>query len=123
MASKKDLLSGMKKTAAYSETISAIETATAEPPAKEIKRRSRSQAPTAQEVQEAREAGKTQGRKGCKAVRINMAFSPDVHDYIKTMSKVTGKSVTQFTNDVFRKSMIDNADLYEKAQQFAKEVK
>ena len=95
-----------------------IENATAEPAPKEIPRRSRKQAPTVDEIQQAREQGKTQGRKGVKAVRINMAFAPDIHDYIKTMARVRGESVTEFTNHVFRQSMAENADLYEQAKEF-----
>lgn len=73
---------------------------------------------TDDKAQEMREAGTTQGRKGCKAVRINMAFSPEVHTYIKTMARVRGESVTDFTNYVFKQSMKDNAELYEKAKEF-----
>lgn len=72
----------------------------------------------AQQAQEMRQAGKTQGRKGCKAVRINMAFTPEVHEYIRTMARVRGESVTAFTEFVFRQSMADNADLYDKAKAF-----
>lgn len=95
-----------------------IETATAEAAPAQIARRSRSEEPTQEEINLAREQGKTQGRKGVKAVRINMAFAPDVHAYIKTMARARGESVTDFTNYVFRQSMAQNADLYEQAQTF-----
>ena len=113
MASKKDF-TGINAESVYS----SIEKATAEPAPKPIKRRSRSLEPTAEEIQLAREQGRTQGRKGVKATRINMAFTPEVHQYIKTMSKVRGESVTAFTEYVFRQSMEQNADLYEKAKEF-----
>lgn len=71
-----------------------------------------------EEEQEMREAGTTQGRKGCKAVRINMAFSPSVHAYIRTMARVRGESVSEFTEHVFRLSMEENKELYELAQSF-----
>ena len=102
---------------------SAIETATADPAPAPIARRSRSEQPTAQEIQLAREQGKTQGRKGVKAVRINMAFSPEIHEYIKVMARVRGESVTDFTNYVFRQSMEENAELYEKAKAFQESFK
>lgn len=73
---------------------------------------------TAEEVQEMREAGTTQGRKGCKAVRINMSFSPSVHAYIRTMARVRGESVSEFTEHVFRLSMEENKELYERAKNF-----
>ena len=87
----------------------------------------------AQEVQEERKArktyteeeqaqfmaeGKTKGRKGCKAVRINMAFTPEVHEYIKTMARVRGESITDFTNKVFEQHMKENREIYERAKAF-----
>lgn len=113
MASKKDF-TAVNAAPVYSN----IERATAEPAKKPIARRSRSQDPTAEEIQIAREQGKTQGRKGVKAIRINMAFSPDVHDYIKAMSRARGESITAFTEHVFRQSMEQNADLYEQVKEF-----
>lgn len=42
--------------------------------------------------------GATQGRKGEKAPRINMAFSPDNHSYLKFESRRQGMSITEFAN-------------------------
>ena len=70
-----------------------------------------------------RAAGTTQGRKGCKLHRVNMAFSDEVHDYIRTMARVRGESITEFTNFVFQKSMEDNAETYEKAKAFRDAMK
>ena len=53
-----------------------------------------------QEAQERAQDLKTQGRKGCKATRINMAFTPDNHEFIKIMARATGRTMTEFTNDV-----------------------
>lgn len=63
-------------------------------------------------------AGTTQGRMGCKLHRINMAFSDEVHEYITTMARVRGETITQFTNYIFQKSIADNAEIYEKAKAF-----
>jgi hypothetical protein len=73
---------------------------------------------TEQEQQEFMAAGATKGRKGCKAIRINMAFTPDVHDYIKTMARVRGESITDFTNYIFGRSMEENREIYERAKAF-----
>lgn len=62
--------------------------------------------------------GKTQGRKGCKAHRINMAFDPEIYDYIRTMARVRGESITVFSNRVFEQSMQENAQLYAAARAF-----
>lgn len=83
-----------------------------------IEKRARGTDPTEDEVQTAREYGKTQGRKGVKALRVNMAFTPEVHDYIRVMARVRGETITQFTNHVFQVSMEQNAEIYHKAIDF-----
>ena len=110
MAAKKDFTQ-----ANTGRVYSTITEATAEP-AQDVQHTRKTY--TAQEAQEMRQAGTTQGRKGCKAVRINMAFTPDIHEYIKIMARVRGESVTDFTNYVFRQSMEQNAELYEQAKSF-----
>lgn len=75
---------------------------------------------TEQEVQQMRLAGTTQGRKGCKSPRINMAFNSDIHEYIKTMARVRGETATDFVNTILRQHMEANAEIYEKAQAFQK---
>lgn len=58
----------------------------------------------AQEVQEVSAEQKvfadlrTQGQKGAKLDRINMAFTAENMDYIRTMSKLKGQTMTQFVN-------------------------
>ncbi len=47
---------------------------------------------------EHRPLGTTQGRKGAKAKRINMAFSDDNHVFIHAESRRLGMSATQFVN-------------------------
>lgn len=61
----------------------------------------------AQELQEVQHVRKnndtlnsTQGRKGHKLPRINMAFTPDNHEYIKHASRQLGISVTEFINNL-----------------------
>lgn len=61
---------------------------------------------------------KTRGRRGVKMPRINMAFSPEVYDYVTTMSQVRGQTITQFVNHILKQSMEDNRELYEKAVEF-----
>ena len=58
----------------------------------------------------------TQGRKGCKAIRINMAFTPDNHEYIKLMAKITGKSMTEFANYAIEKHREEHQELYDQAK-------
>ena len=77
---------------------------------------------TAEEIREFQEAGRTTGRAGVKMLRVNMAFTPAVHDYIRTMAQVRGQTITQFTNRVFEKSMEENAELYNMAKEFLKRL-
>ena len=65
----------------------------------------------------------TVGRKGVKLPRINMAFAPDVYQYIKIMSSATGKTMSEFLTQVVRQHAKDHADLYEKAQALIAEFK
>lgn len=66
----------------------------------------------AQEVKEAQEELKTQGKKGAKAQRINMAFTPSNLQFIRTMSKAKGQTMTQFVNDLITKERTQNGDAY-----------
>ena len=59
---------------------------------------------------------KTGGRKGCALPRINMAFAQDIYDYVRIMSSASGQTMTQFVDLILRKSMTDNAELYEQAK-------
>lgn len=71
-----------------------------------------------------RKAGlKTQGRKGCKATRINMAFTPENHEFIKVMAKATGRSMTELTNDVIAAYRTEHPEFMEKAAGFLDFIK
>lgn len=110
----------------------AIAEATAEAPApasastledNSIRRHSREDDPyTAEEINQARTENKTQGRKGLKAIRICMAFKPDVHDFLALMSRRAGMSITAYTDHLLRKAMAERAEAYEKAKEQRDEV-
>jgi hypothetical protein len=74
--------------------------------------------PTAEVVEMAREQGKTQGRAGCRAYRHNMAFTPENYEFIKCMARVRGQTVTAFVNDIVKKAIEDNAEIYQQALKF-----
>lgn len=63
-----------------------------------------------------RSSMQTQGRKGCKAVRINMAFTPENHEYIKTMSRIAGVSMTEYTNTVIERYRTEHPEIFEQAK-------
>lgn len=58
-------------------------------------------------------SGRTHGRKGLKITRINMAFTPDLYDYIQTMAKATGQTMTGIVNAAVRMHMKENRQTYE----------
>lgn len=71
-----------------------------------------------QEQAERASALKTQGRKGCKAIRINMAFTPENHEFIKVMSKASGKTMTEFANLVIAAYQREHPEIMEQARAF-----
>ena len=75
-----------------------------------------------EEVEERKESLKTQGRKGAKAIRINMAFTPSNHEFIRVMSKASGKTMTEFTNLVIAAYQREHPDIMQKAQGFLETV-
>lgn len=101
----------------------AIEEATAEPAPAAIRPRKRDTPPTEEEIQAAREQGRTRGRKGIKMLRVNMSFYPEVHDYIRIMAQAHGMTITQYTNEVFRNDMKRNAASYEEIKALRERLK
>jgi len=77
------------------------------------------QAPVTEAEAEVRaEDLRTQGRKGCKATRINMAFTPSNYDFLKIMASVTGKTMTEFANLAIEAYRKDHSEVYERAKEF-----
>ena len=73
---------------------------------------------TEQEAAEILQTLHTAGRKGLKLPRINLAFAPEIHAYIVTMSRARGETLTDFVNKVLREHMEQHRDIYEKAIEF-----
>ena len=71
-----------------------------------------------EEQQERKETLRTQGRKGCKLSRINLAFTPDNHQFIKIMAKATGKTMTEVTNNIIAAYRKEHPEFLEKATDF-----
>ena len=63
---------------------------------------------------------KTQGRKGYKMQRINMAFTPDNIQFIRDMSKAKGMTMTQYVNGVLNKEREKNSNYLKTLKDFAK---
>lgn len=65
---------------------------------------------------------KTQGRKGCKATRINMAFTPENHEFIKIMAKASGHTMTEFTNLVIAAYRKEHPEIMAQATAFLETI-
>jgi len=75
-----------------------------------------------QEIDERRSTLQTQGRKGARAIRINMAFTPDNHAFIKYMGKASGMGMTAFLNSVIDTYRQEHGEIYEQAQALLKSI-
>jgi hypothetical protein len=101
----------------------ALEEATAEPAQEaqeEKKPRKDRKTPTEQEATELLFNMRTSGHKGLKLPRINLAFAPDCYDYVLTMSRARGETMTEFINLIIRDHKAKHGDIYEKALEFRK---
>ncbi len=74
-----------------------------------------------QQVQEVQPpvAPHTQGRRGGKLPRINMAFSPQNLEYLRIMAGLRGQSVTRYVNSLVEQDMLQNKDVYAVARELA----
>ena len=73
---------------------------------------------TAEEEQEFLDSLKTAGRKGVKLPRINMAFTPSNHEFIKVMARASGRTMTEFTNLVIAAYQREHPEILEQARGF-----
>lgn len=64
----------------------------------------------------------TAGRKGLKLKRINMAFAPDVYEFIQVMARVRGETLTEFVNKSLRNYRDEHDEVYKKAIEFRKSL-
>lgn len=81
------------------------------------------QGPAGPEEAEKRKAElRTQGRKGVKAERINMAFTTGNYQFIKTMARATGHTMTEFTNLIITAYREEHPEIMEQAQRLLEMV-
>ena len=107
---------GIKAGQAVTNTIAE---ATAEPAQEKRKTR---KTYTEQEALEFMQQMKTNGRKGVKLPRINLAFAPDIYEYCRTMARAAGMNYTDFVNMVLRQHMDEHQEAYQKAIQFREDL-
>ena len=62
----------------------------------------------------------TQGRKGQKLPRINMAFQKENLEYLQIISRIEGKSITEYVNNLVEQDRQKNSERMEAAKQILK---
>ncbi|PKM60719.1 MAG: hypothetical protein CVU99_06760 [Firmicutes bacterium HGW-Firmicutes-4] len=77
----------------------------------------------AQDVQLKQNAPSTQGRKGQKLPRINMAFSEVNLEYLQLMSRIQGVSMTAYVNNLIESDREKNTAVIERAKEILSGVK
>lgn len=70
----------------------------------------------AQVVPVAPGVSQTQGRKGAKLPRINMAFTPQNLEYLRVMAGLRGQSITRYVNALVEQDMEVNRAAYDVAR-------
>jgi hypothetical protein len=63
---------------------------------------------------------KTQGRKGCKSMRFNMAWTPDNYEFIRLVSSATGSTMTGVVNKIVEKYRLEHEDALEAVEKSKK---
>lgn len=71
---------------------------------------------TEEEAAARREEMRTQGRKGAKSKRINLAFSDSNYEFITVLAQATGHTFTQFCNLIIANYRNEHPELVEKAK-------
>lgn len=66
---------------------------------------------------------KTQGRKGEKMPRINMAFTPVNLEFLHIMAAVEGTSITRYVNRVIEQERKQNNFAYKKAKELVESMR
>lgn len=77
---------------------------------------------TPEEAEARKSALQTQGKKGAKCDRINMAFTPENFDYINIVSRINGMSKTKFVNFMIEEYRKQNSEIYDEAKELVKKA-
>lgn len=110
MASREDLAKAIQRRTTAEEVTEAT--------AEEVKPRKERRTYSKEEANEYLKNMKTQGRKGIKMQRKNIALSPDNYKYVEAMSRATMRTATDFINVIIAEHRENNRDLYEQALYF-----
>lgn len=68
------------------------------------------------------DAKNTQGKRGMKADRMNMAFSHENFEYMRTMAGLHKMTMTKYINRLIEEDRKRNLELYEKAKSLMEDL-
>ena len=72
------------------------------------------------DTQEVQQVQRTQGKKGQKLPRINMAFQTANLEYLQLISRIEGKSITEYVNNLVEQDRQRSAVRLEEARSIFK---
>lgn len=71
---------------------------------------------TLKEQAERKDTMRTQGRKGCKAARLNISINPKNKEFLNFLSRATGKPITHLINEIVDEYRQQHPEVMEAAQ-------
>lgn len=77
---------------------------------------------TPEEAYQRKSELRTQGKKGAKSDRYNMAFTPANYDYINVVARIRGITKTKLVNEIVDEYREHNPELYNKAKKILAEI-
>ena len=66
-----------------------------------------------EEIAQRQAEGRTRGKKGCHKVNFTIALNPQNHEYLKLMSKMTGKTAGEFVDYLLQAHRAQNEEVAE----------
>ena len=90
--------------------------------AKATGKKHQQEAASPEEQNERAEQLRTQGRKGCKRPRYNIAFTPTNHAFIELLARSRGMSLAQCCNAIIDKLREQNPEIEKQAKELQKLV-
>lgn len=68
------------------------------------------------------EARNTQGKKGMKSNRMNMAFSAENYEFMRRMAGLHQMTITKYVNHLIEEERLRKADIIQKAEELTKDL-
>lgn len=65
-----------------------------------------------------REAMQTQGRRGAKAIRLNISITPSNHEFVRILARASGQTQNRLINNIIKAYREEHPELMGQANQF-----